>query len=88
MADEQQKSHHNCVVLYHYPCPDGVFSALAASLGLHTFHSSIKFIPHTVFASEEELERIKESLFPDDTLYFLDFSGRSILFDNAFVAER
>lgn len=37
------------VVLYHYPCPDGIFAALAAQL-YHTARGRpVSFLPNTVY---------------------------------------
>uniref|UniRef100_A0A5B7BD01 DHHA1 domain-containing protein n=1 Tax=Davidia involucrata TaxID=16924 RepID=A0A5B7BD01_DAVIN len=61
------------VVLYHYPCPDGAFAALAAHLYFSsTFTSGPLFIPNTVYsplrAEELPLNEI-------DDVYLLDFVG-------------
>lgn len=61
-------------VLYHYPCPDGVFAALAA----HCYHKSrglkVKFIPNTVYSPKrvEDLDTESFGIF-----YLLDFAGPS-----------
>lgn len=58
--------------LYHYPCPDGIFAALALHLAHKTRGLPVDFHPNTVWAplTEEAL-----SLKGDETIYFLDFSG-------------
>ncbi|XP_024372960.1 uncharacterized protein [Physcomitrium patens] len=60
------------VVLYHYPCPDGIFAALAA----HLYHSAIgrpvSFLPNTVF---EPLRVEDISTKNVETFYLLDFAG-------------
>ncbi len=40
------------VVLYHYPCPDGVFAALAAHLHFRQSGSDVRWVPNRVFAPE------------------------------------
>jgi hypothetical protein len=49
MANQNTGSEAKAVILYHYPCPDGVFAALAA----HLYHSAIGcpalFLPNTVY---------------------------------------
>lgn len=37
------------VVLYHYPCPDGVFAALAAYLYHTAVARPVSFLPNTVY---------------------------------------
>lgn len=37
-------------VLYHYPCPDGVFAALAAFLYHRAVSKDIRFVPNTVYS--------------------------------------
>jgi hypothetical protein len=37
------------VVCYHYPCTDGIFSALAAHLHFQQHHKPVRFVPLTVF---------------------------------------
>jgi hypothetical protein len=44
-VSEQAKS----VVLYHYPCPDGVFAALAAYLYHDAVGRPVSFLPNTVY---------------------------------------
>ena len=38
------------VVLYHYPCPDGVFAALAAHLHFRQSGLDVRWVPNRVFA--------------------------------------
>ena len=40
------------VVMYHYPCPDGVFAALAAHLHFRDSGSDVRWVPNRVFAPE------------------------------------
>ena len=40
----------DALVLYHYPCPDGIFAALAAKLYHQATNQSVKFMPNTVYA--------------------------------------
>lgn len=60
------------IVLYHYPCPDGISAALAAYM-YHKQHSlPIKFLPNRTFnpltVSDLHLEG-------NEIVYLLDFSG-------------
>ncbi|KAA8542904.1 hypothetical protein F0562_024061 [Nyssa sinensis] len=59
-------------VVYHYPCPDGAFAALAAHLYFSSISTSVLFIPNTVYsplrAEELPLNEI-------DEVYLLDFVG-------------
>lgn len=37
-------------ISYHYPCPDGIFAALAAHLGLQQTNSTpVTWLPNTVY---------------------------------------
>ena len=40
------------VVMYHYPCPDGVFAALAAHLHFRSSGSDVRWVPNRVYAPE------------------------------------
>ncbi|XP_047334072.1 uncharacterized protein LOC124937765 [Impatiens glandulifera] len=59
-------------VLYHYPCPDGAFAALAAHLFFSATSTSVRFFPNTVYAplrpDQLPLHEIRD-------LYLLDFIG-------------
>ncbi|KAL9234396.1 hypothetical protein vseg_009274 [Gypsophila vaccaria] len=59
-------------VLYHYPCPDGVFAALSAHLYFSATSSPVLFFPNTVYnpikADQLPLEEISH-------VYLLDFVG-------------
>ncbi|XP_078162980.1 DHHA1 domain protein [Carex rostrata] len=59
-------------VLYHYPCPDGAFAALAAHLYFSAISSPALFFPNTVYdpirCNSLPLDEISEA-------YLLDFSG-------------
>lgn len=66
-------------VLYHYPCPDGVFAALAAHLYFSATSSPVLFFPNTVY------NPIKPEQLPLQEIgdvYLLDFVGPS-----GFVAD-
>ena len=42
---------YRILVLYHYPCPDGAFGALAAALHFQQYsQAEVKFVPNRVFA--------------------------------------
>eukprot|EP00250_Pteridium_aquilinum_P003276 c135_g1_i1 orf=410-1447(-) len=59
-------------VLYHYPCPDGAFAALAAHL-YHTLQGlSVVFFPNTVY-SPIKVKDLDTDAF--DAFYLLDFVG-------------
>jgi len=52
MGLKKNDNHHHCsaAVLYHYPCPDGAFAALAAHLYFKATSSfSPLFFPNTVY---------------------------------------
>lgn len=59
-------------VLYHYPCPDGAFAALAA----HLYHSllglSAVFFPNSVYSPIKVKDLDKDAF---DAFYLLDFVG-------------
>ncbi|CAM6010776.1 unnamed protein product [Sphagnum balticum] len=70
-AEEDRK--FSAVVLYHYPCPDGAFAALAA----HLYHSALRcspplFLPNTVYSPLRVEELVTEGV---DVFYLLDFVG-------------
>uniref|UniRef100_A0A0A9DZ58 DHHA1 domain-containing protein n=1 Tax=Arundo donax TaxID=35708 RepID=A0A0A9DZ58_ARUDO len=59
-------------VLYHYPCPDGAFAALAAHLYLSAAAHPVRFFPNTVY------DPIRSDALPFDEIkdvYLLDFVG-------------
>eukprot|EP00033_Pygsuia_biforma_P003324 GCRY01003642.1.p1 GENE.GCRY01003642.1~~GCRY01003642.1.p1 ORF type:complete len:358 (+),score=78.76 GCRY01003642.1:98-1171(+) len=56
------------LILYHYPCPDGIFAALSAYL---YFKDECVFVPHTVFSKPEI--KLKKT----DCVFFLDYCGES-----------
>ncbi|KAL9155464.1 hypothetical protein ABFS82_09G005100 [Erythranthe guttata] len=59
-------------VLYHYPCPDGAFAALAAYLYLSQSPTAPLFFPNTVYSPL----RAEDLPFNEiDTVYLLDFVG-------------
>lgn len=61
-------------VLYHYPCPDGIFGALAASLVLG--EAGTTFVPLAVYEKETaRTERVLSLVSPDAVVYLIDFSG-------------
>ncbi|KAL6911744.1 hypothetical protein ACP4OV_000549 [Aristida adscensionis] len=59
-------------VLYHYPCPDGAFAALAAHLYFAAAALPVRFFPNTVY------DPIRSDALPFDEIkdvYLLDFVG-------------
>lgn len=59
-------------VLYHYPCPDGVFAALAAHIYFSATSTPALFFPNTVYSPI----RVEElPLGEIDDIYLLDFVG-------------
>ncbi|GAQ78661.1 hypothetical protein KFL_000170070 [Klebsormidium nitens] len=59
-------------VLYHYPCPDGVFAALAAYLYHRAINKEVRFVPNTVFSPRRVGDLPCTSR---DGVYLLDFAG-------------
>ncbi|PKI63326.1 hypothetical protein CRG98_016317 [Punica granatum] len=60
-------------VLYHYPCPDGAFAALAAHMYFSAFPSTpALFFPNTVY---NPIKPQQLPLHEIDDLYLLDFVG-------------
>lgn len=73
------KSFKKAAVLYHYPCPDGAFAALAAHLYFSAASLPVAFFPNPVY------DPIRVDSLPLDELsdiYLVDFIGAS-----GFVAE-
>eukprot|EP00455_Lapot_gusevi_P003738 TRINITY_DN11512_c0_g1_i9.p1 TRINITY_DN11512_c0_g1~~TRINITY_DN11512_c0_g1_i9.p1 ORF type:complete len:353 (+),score=60.91 TRINITY_DN11512_c0_g1_i9:83-1141(+) len=74
----EQKQNHRLVVVYHYPCHDGVFSALAAFLWHKACRASevVHWVPLKVFlgASAQVTQRIG-GFQPGDEVYFVDITG-------------
>ena len=69
-------SHHAPVIIYHYPCPDGAFGALAAHLHFSTLGITPRFIPLTVFEPiSKRIERVLPTISADNDVYLIDFSG-------------
>ncbi|XP_059453360.1 uncharacterized protein LOC132183911 [Corylus avellana] len=66
------KTQKASAILYHYPCPDGAFAALAAHLYFSAASLPALFFPHTVYmpitAQQLPLSEIGD-------LYLLDFVG-------------
>ncbi|RZC70196.1 hypothetical protein C5167_033362 [Papaver somniferum] len=61
-------------VLYHYPCPDGVFAALASHLYFSAIKQDVLYFPNTVYSP------VKVEDLPLDEInqvYLLDFVGPS-----------
>lgn len=60
------------VVCYHYPCPDGIFAALAAHLAHKKLQKSVRWHPLTVF-KPPDVQQL--DLKGSETVYFLDYTG-------------
>jgi hypothetical protein len=61
------------VVCYHYPCPDGIYAALAASVRLP---HPCSFVPLTVWEKEEvRTQKLLELVDSNTDVYLCDFSG-------------
>ncbi|KAF8057109.1 ccp1 [Scenedesmus sp. PABB004] len=60
------------VVLYHYPCPDGAFAALAAALAYRARGVAAVFVPHEVY---RPLELDDLALDPRAVAFLLDYAG-------------
>lgn len=66
-------SNRSAVVLYHHPCHDGIFAALAAHLHFRSqAGASVRFVPHRVY---EALDAAALGLTRHDTAYLLDYVG-------------
>lgn len=64
-------------VFYHCPCPDGIFGALSAYLHLQvSLGEQTRFVGHTVYAGEQEIQQHLDSLHQDDSLFLIDYCGR------------
>jgi len=62
----------SCAVLYHYPCPDGAFAALAAHLYFSALRRPVSFYPNTVY-NPIKVEDLPIEDF--EVIYLLDFVG-------------
>lgn len=72
MAPPPAPASSKVVCAYHYPCPDGVFAALAAYLHLREQQGiDLRFQPHTVY-NDLKLEKTD---FKGAHVYLLDYSG-------------
>lgn len=60
------------VVCYHFPCVDGIFSALSAHLHFEGTSADVRFQPLTVYT---KLSPDDMNLLGDETVYMLDFTG-------------
>lgn len=64
------------VLIYHYPCPDGVFAGLAAYLRLAHDGRTVRVAPQVSYRSpSERASGVDSSIATDDTVHLLDFSG-------------
>jgi len=67
-----KKTQKASAILYHYPCPDGAFAALAAHLYFSAASLPALFFPNTVY-SPITAQQLPLSEIGD--LYLLDFVG-------------
>ncbi|XP_057813124.1 uncharacterized protein LOC131027153 isoform X2 [Cryptomeria japonica] len=78
MSREMQES-MSSAVLYHYPCPDGAFAALAAHLYFSARQKPVVFFPNTVYNPIRTEDLPLENF---DAIYLLDYVG-----PDGFVSE-
>ena len=63
-------------IIYHYPCPDGAFAALAAHLALQPASAApLLYFPLTTWAKPAELSAIAAAVPAGDAVLLLDISG-------------
>lgn len=72
LMTEVKKAKTKTAVLYHYPCPDGAFAALAAHLYLSSSSIPSLFFPNTVY-SPLRVEELPLNEIED--VYLLDYVG-------------
>ncbi|CAG9461374.1 unnamed protein product [Pedinophyceae sp. YPF-701] len=60
------------VICYHYPCPDGIFAALAAHVHFRDAGEPVRYFPLTTYKDASVAD---VGLSRDDTVYMLDFAG-------------
>ncbi|XP_052176981.1 uncharacterized protein LOC127791186 isoform X2 [Diospyros lotus] len=72
LAVQLMKQKKAAAVLYHYPCPDGAFAALAAHIYFSATSTPALFFPNTVY-SPISAEQLPLSEIED--IYLLDFVG-------------
>jgi len=58
-------------ILYHYPCPDGAFAALAAYLRFRNRVKELVFVPHSVYTAIDV-----QTISPKSHAYLLDYIGK------------
>ena len=63
------------VIGFHYPCTDGIYSALSAHVHFKNAGVTPKWAPLTVYGAEKLRLDLAATLGPEDDLYLLDFSG-------------
>lgn len=77
-------------ILYHYPCPDGVFAALAAHLSFSVTAQKVIWVPNAVFAPRQvnDLQLQVRSFATTTTLtgHCLISSGNSLGWTNTVYA--
>lgn len=64
----------SAVVLYHHPCIDGIFAALAAHSYFKQREVPCRFVPHRVYEAIDPLQ-LKVSM--QDTVFLCDYIGPS-----------
>lgn len=67
----------SAVVLFHHPCIDGIFAALAAYSYFKQRELPCRFVPHRVY---EDIDPLQLKVSKEDTLFLCDYIGPSSAF--------
>lgn len=67
----------SAVVLFHHPCIDGIFAALAAYSYFKQRHVPCRFVPHRVY---EDINPLQLDVSKEDSLFLCDYIGPSPAF--------
>jgi len=62
----------SAVVLYHHPCIDGIYAALAAHVHFKQQRVKCRFVPHRVY---EDIDPSQLPLTPEDDVFLCDYVG-------------
>ncbi|GAB4821849.1 hypothetical protein N2152v2_008895 [Parachlorella kessleri] len=74
MQPARELSYSRTLCLYHYPCPDGIFAALALNLWHQAKGKAVEFIPNRVYAPAT-VQTL--GLQGGEVVYLVDFAGPS-----------